>query len=64
MPDWEEHHHCRVCGNVCGADTKVCSPACQAKRDEQLRQKRNLQMVMYAAIAVLILVLAINLSHG
>ncbi len=59
----DAHHHCRVCGNVCGPSEKFCSAKCETERNEQLRSRRTLQTVMYAAGALLLIVLLIELSH-
>ncbi len=60
----EDHRHCKVCGKVVGPEAEFCSKACRRKREESARGRQNLTYLMYAAIAVLGILLAIQLVHG
>ena len=48
---------------MCDTGEQFCSPACERKRAEALRSRRNLQNLMYAGIAILLILLAVNLLH-
>jgi len=64
VPEGSDHHHCKVCGDVCPPGASFCSSACEGKRAETLRQRRLLQTLMYATILVLAVVFVFNLSHA
>lgn len=61
MPTAEDHRHCRVCGKTIDADEQFCSEACATKRAQTLQRGRTYQMLMYAAILVLVLLLVSEL---
>jgi predicted nucleic acid-binding Zn ribbon protein len=45
-----------VCGRVCAAGESTCSKACREKRAAQLASRRNYTYLLYAAIAILLIV--------
>ena len=63
MADPGDHRHCKVCGKMCDSGEQFCSPACERKRADALRSRRNLQNLMYAGIAILLILLAVNILH-
>jgi predicted nucleic acid-binding Zn ribbon protein len=56
VPAEADHRHCKVCGKVCGVGEETCSRACREKRAAQMASRRNYQYLLYAAIAILLLV--------
>ncbi|MGD0587987.1 MAG: DUF2116 family Zn-ribbon domain-containing protein [Thermoplasmata archaeon] len=59
-----DHRHCKVCGKVCAVGEDTCSRTCREKRAAQLASRRNYQYLLYAAIAILLIVfLASALGH-
>ena len=57
----DDHHHCKVCGAVCEPDALVCSKACGEKRAQMMAQRRRLQYVLYGAMLLALLVLALEI---
>jgi predicted nucleic acid-binding Zn ribbon protein len=55
-----EHKHCEVCGRTTGLDVRVCSPECQARFDEALRQKKRTMWLFIALIAGVLILSAIR----
>ena len=47
-----DHRHCKECGKVCAPDREFCSARCRERREEKLRNRRQLSYLFYAAIAV------------
>ena len=56
VPAEGDHRHCKVCGKVCGVGDETCSKACREKRAAQIASRRNYQYLLYAAIAILLIV--------
>ena len=56
MPAEGDHRHCKVCGKVCAVGEETCSRACREKRAAQVASRRNYQYLLYAAIAILLIV--------
>ena len=54
MPDGD-HRHCRVCGRVTRPDEETCSAACAAARERRVRQAGNYRLLLYGAIALLVI---------
>ncbi len=52
-----DHRHCKVCGRVCPPSKETCSAACQGAREQRLRTARNYRFLLYATVAVLLIVL-------
>jgi len=44
-----------VCGRVCAVGEQTCSRACRQKWDAQLASKRNYTLILYVAIAILVI---------
>jgi len=57
----DDHHHCKVCGKVCDPSEAVCSAACRTKREATVASGRRLQVMMYAAMLLLVVVLVFEL---
>ncbi|MGP8073202.1 MAG: DUF2116 family Zn-ribbon domain-containing protein [Thermoplasmata archaeon] len=57
MTPSDDHRHCKVCGRTCDPDERTCSPACAAKLEDLARTRRNYQYLLYASIALLLIVL-------
>jgi len=56
MPAEGDHRHCKVCGKVCAVGEETCSRACRERRAAQMASRRNYQYILYAAIAILLIV--------
>ncbi len=56
MPLEGDHRHCRVCGKVCAPGAETCSKACAQTREDRARSRRNYQLLLYGAIALLAVV--------
>jgi len=56
MPDGD-HRHCKVCGKVTKPDAQTCSAECAAARDRRVRQAGNYRLLLYGAIALLVIFL-------
>jgi predicted nucleic acid-binding Zn ribbon protein len=56
VPAEGDHRHCKVCGRVCAVGEETCSRACREKRAAQVAQRRNYSYLLYAAIAILLIV--------
>jgi len=56
VPAEGDHRHCKVCGKVCAVGEDTCSRACREKRAAQAASRRNYQYLLYAAIAILLIV--------
>ncbi len=52
-----DHRHCKVCGRVTSPEKETCSPKCAAVREERLRTRRNYQYLLYATIALAVVIL-------
>jgi predicted nucleic acid-binding Zn ribbon protein len=59
VPD--DHRHCKVCGKVCAPGEETCSKACRAKREQSIQTRRNLTYVIYAIIALLLILLVVRI---
>jgi predicted nucleic acid-binding Zn ribbon protein len=55
VPD--DHRHCKVCGKVCAPGEETCSKACRAKRERAAQTRKTYTYLMYAVIAVLLILL-------
>ncbi len=53
----DDHRHCKVCGKVTRPDADTCSPACAEKRAQRVASARNYRLILYAAIAILLIAL-------
>jgi predicted nucleic acid-binding Zn ribbon protein len=53
----EDHRHCKVCGRVCDVGAETCSKACREERARRIQSRRNLTYIIYASIALLMIVL-------
>jgi predicted nucleic acid-binding Zn ribbon protein len=51
-----DHRHCKVCGKVCAVGEETCSKACRAKRAQQVRSRQMYTYLIYAAIALILIV--------
>ncbi len=54
MAQGPDHRHCKICGRVTSPDEETCSPECAAKREQRLRASRNYRYILYATIALLL----------
>lgn len=59
--EFEDHRHCKVCGKPCPPENEVCSTACRRKREAVLAARRNYQWLLYAAIALVVVLFALSL---
>ncbi|HLM70274.1 MAG TPA: DUF2116 family Zn-ribbon domain-containing protein [Thermoplasmata archaeon] len=56
MPAEGDHRHCKVCGKVCSVGEETCSKVCRERRAAQVASRRNYQYLLYAAVAILLIV--------
>jgi len=56
-----QHKHCPMCGNAIKANRELCSDECKSKWDEATRKKKNLQLVMYGSIFLMMIFLVMYL---
>ncbi len=56
MPADGDHRHCKVCGRVTKPDAETCSPACATERQRRVSSARTYRIMMYVAIAVILIV--------
>lgn len=59
MPD--DHRHCKVCGKVCAPGEETCSKSCRAKREQAAQTRKMYTYLMYAVIAVLLILLFVRI---
>jgi predicted nucleic acid-binding Zn ribbon protein len=59
-----DHAHCKVCGRVAPAGAETCSRACREEREQRLRTRRNYTLMLYAAIALILVVFASTFLRG
>jgi len=52
-----QHTHCQMCGKAIPVDETLCSEECKQKYQNILKKRRRYIYVMYAAIAVMIILL-------
>ena len=55
----EPHKHCPICGTPIPLNELVCSPDCQKVWDARLTQTKKTRIVLYAVIALFLIVWAI-----
>jgi predicted nucleic acid-binding Zn ribbon protein len=55
-----DHRHCKVCGKVTKPDAETCSPACAAARERRVRASGSYRLLLYAAIALLLIALVVS----
>ena len=60
MPAEGDHRHCKVCGRVCTVGEETCSRACRDKRAAQAASRRNYTLLLYAAIAILVIAFLVS----
>jgi len=60
VPAEGDHRHCKVCGRVCTVGEETCSRACRDKRAAQLASRRNYTLLLYAAIAILVIAFLVS----
>jgi predicted nucleic acid-binding Zn ribbon protein len=53
----DDHRHCKVCGKMTAAGSETCSRECAAVRESRVRSRRNLQYMLYAVIALVVVLL-------
>jgi predicted nucleic acid-binding Zn ribbon protein len=58
VPVEGDHRHCKVCGRVCAPGEETCSRACREERERRLQGRRNLQIVLYIAVALVLIAFA------
>ena len=63
MPAEGDHRHCKICGRVCTVGEETCSRACRDKRAAQLATRRNYTLLLYAAIAILVIAFLVSSVH-
>ena len=63
MPAEGDHRHCKVCGRVCTVGEETCSRACRDKRAAQVASRRNYTLLLYAAIAILVIAFLVSAIH-
>jgi len=56
VPPEDDHRHCKVCGRVCALGSETCGRACAQVRENQARTRRNYTLLLYGAIALLLIV--------
>jgi predicted nucleic acid-binding Zn ribbon protein len=50
-----EHRHCEVCGRSVAMGNRVCSPECQKKFDDAVKQRKRSVWIFVGLIALLLL---------
>jgi len=63
VPAEGDHRHCKVCGRVCPVGEETCSRACRDKRAAQSASRRNYTLLLYAAIAILLIAFLVSAVH-
>jgi len=63
VPAEGDHRHCKVCGRVCTVGEETCSRACRDKRAAQVASRRNYTLLLYAAIAILVIAFLVSAIH-
>jgi len=58
MPPEGDPRHCKVCGRVCDPGEETCSKTCRAEREQRMRSRRNYSLLLYASIALIVIVFA------
>jgi len=61
VSDAPDHRHCKTCGRVCDPSAMTCSAPCKEAWDRRVQSKRNAQLILYAAAALLLIVLLARL---
>ncbi|MEM2869928.1 MAG: DUF2116 family Zn-ribbon domain-containing protein [Thermoplasmata archaeon] len=59
-----QHRHCTVCGRAIRLREQYCSAECEAEWTRMSRTKKNLQMVLYISMTVMIVVLVLSMAMG
>ena len=52
----EPHKHCPICGTPIPLNELVCSQECQTVWDARVKQARRSKMILYAVIAILLII--------
>ncbi len=52
-----QHTHCQMCGKAVPIEETLCSDECKQKYQGILKKRKRYVYIMYAAIAVMIIVL-------
>jgi len=52
-----------MCGRVCPVGEETCSRACRDKRAAQIATRRNYTLLLYAAIAILVIAFLVSAIH-
>ncbi|KXB03447.1 hypothetical protein AKJ48_03870 [candidate division MSBL1 archaeon SCGC-AAA261O19] len=63
----EDHRHCIACGKVTPPDTFICSEECEEKlksHQDQMKRKRNLQIVFLVALVAAVIILSFVVGGG
>jgi predicted nucleic acid-binding Zn ribbon protein len=55
VPTEGDHRHCKVCGRVCTPGEETCSRTCAAEREQRMRTRRNYQLMLYIAVALVLI---------
>lgn len=50
-----EHRHCEVCGRSIAMGNRVCSPECQKRLDDAVKQRKRSVYIFVGLIALLLL---------
>jgi predicted nucleic acid-binding Zn ribbon protein len=55
-----QHSHCQICGKAIPLTEVLCSENCKQKYNSLLKKRKILAYMMYALIAVVIMVILIS----
>ena len=59
-----QHKHCVICRKVSSPKSDTCSTECEEKWQLELKKRKNMQLLMYLAIAFFIGTLLVSLFLG
>jgi predicted nucleic acid-binding Zn ribbon protein len=59
-----QHKHCSVCGKAIQLEDEFCSDECKNKYEQYMKKRKQMNLVMYAMIALLAVVLIGSMFIG
>jgi predicted nucleic acid-binding Zn ribbon protein len=59
-----QHKHCPVCGKAMSPTKDTCSDQCEVDRETQQKSRKRTLYMFYAAMAVMVVVLALQFMGG
>ncbi|MEF8848140.1 MAG: DUF2116 family Zn-ribbon domain-containing protein [Candidatus Thermoplasmatota archaeon] len=59
-----QHKHCQICGKAIPLEEKLCSEECKEKYEEMVKKRKILIYILYGAIIIMAIAIAIPLLTG